>query len=242
MPSQRPVVDGKTIENAYTSEWVEANYVPKETVRADYVPKADHTQRLAAKDAIVTAAKAEADTAKTALLEAQTIGASATETAAELERLRGDIVARDDNEALRIAGIVNASNEIDTGKVDLLRFAHEKTIAAMEEADRPEDAGAHFREWVKDPEGAAKHPNVGHWIKAADANAAAVAPVVVAPAKPPGAPDPNLGAAPVVGKQGEMTPEQLQSFFSSPAYLSMSSEDQAAKFKELETQLNTPNP
>jgi len=235
MANQHPVIDGTTHEDALTVAWVEAHYVPKETVRAEYVPKDDHLKRLKAKDDKLATVKTELDTAKTGLLEAQGTSKDAEATATELARLKGEIALRDDNESLRTAGIVNSRNEVDTGKADMLRFAHQKTIDAMDEDKRPEDLVAHFRTWLTDKEGAAAHPNVGHWVKGAatadPAKPTQVAPKVVIP-------DPNKAADPKApGQQGKMTPDQLQAVFTSPTYLAMSPEDQAAKVKELKSTL-----
>lgn len=237
MANQHPVIDGKTIEDAYTAAWVDAYFVPRETVRADYVPKDEHVRRLEAKDAAIARAKESADAAKTALLEAQGTSRQAQEAAAELAKLKQEITQRDDADALRIAGIVTEANEVDAGRAELLRFAFDKHVAGLDEDKRPADPVQGFRDWLKDPGGAKAHPHVGHWVNPGQAATAPVIPPGTSPVvKPAAPPNPNVGAVtPPTG--GKMTPAQLQAFFASPAYLGLPPAEQQAKYKELSAQL-----
>ena len=169
-------------------------YYTADEVRAEFVPKAEHIERLKAKDA-----KA-AETAETALRASRDAAAAAERVKAleaqvgEVEGLRASLRAAHDQAALARAGVSDAA-------LPYLRLAHSQRIDALPEAERPADVDADFRAWLTATEGGARgHEFVSHYFKAA-APAASPAPAATpapAPARPPAPAPPSTvaGAAP----------------------------------------------
>lgn len=168
-------------------------YYTADEVRAEFVPKAEHLQRLKAKD------EKAAETAETALRASRDAAAAAERVkaleaqAGEVEGLRASLRAAHDQAALARAGVSDAA-------LPYLRLAHSQRIDALPEAERPADVDADFRAWLTATDGGARaHEFVSHYFKAppapAPAPAAAPAP---APARPPAPAPPSTvgGAAP----------------------------------------------
>lgn len=163
-------------------------YYTADEVRAEFVPKAEHLERLKAKD--VKAAEA-ADIALRAQRDAATAGerVKALEAqVAEVQTLRSDLRAAHDQAALARAGVSDAA-------LPYLRLAHQQRIDAMPEAERPADADADFRAWLTAAEGGARgHEFVRHHF-ATPAPAPAVQPQGQVPSPAP-APAPARAPAP----------------------------------------------
>lgn len=163
-------------------------YYTADEVRAEFVPKAEHLERLKAKD---TKAADAADIALRAQRDAATAGerVKALEAqVAEAQTLRSDLRAAHDQAALARAGVSDAA-------LPYLRLAHQQRIDAMPEAERPADTDADFRAWLLASEGGARsHEFVRHHF-ATPAPAPAVQPQGQAPSPAP-APPPARAPAP----------------------------------------------
>jgi len=155
-------------------------YYTADEVRAEYVPKAEHLDRLKAKD------QKAAETAETALRASRDAAAAAERVKAleaqvgEVEGLRTSLRAAHDQAALARAGVSDAA-------LPYLRLAHSQRIEGLPEAERPADVDADFRAWLTAAEGGARsHEFVSHYFKAA----------APAPAAAPGGQGQSPGQAP----------------------------------------------
>jgi hypothetical protein len=162
-------------------------YYTADEVRQDYVPKAEHLDRLKAKDAkaqetAALALQSQADL-KAALDRAKALEAQAKDA----DTLRAEIRSARDAAALARVGVPETA-------LPFLRLAHEQALAAAPEAERPADADAAFRDWLQ-AENGARTSLLGHLF----AQAAAPAAPASHPAQPPGqvpAPAPTQTPAP----------------------------------------------
>jgi hypothetical protein len=174
-------------------------YYTADEVRADFVPKAEHLDRLKAKDAkaqetAALALQSQADL-KAALDRARALEAQAKDA----DALRAEIRSARDAAALARVGVPETA-------LPFLRLAHEQALAAVPEAERPADADVAFREWLA-AENGARTSLLGHLFvqspaPAAPAPAQAPAPAPAPagqPAPAPAPPRPSVMPPSVVG-------------------------------------------
>jgi len=158
-------------------------YYTADEVRQDYVPKAEHLDRLKAKEAkaqetAALALQSQADL-KAALDRAKALEAQAKDA----DALRAEIRSARDAAALARVGVPETA-------LPFLRLAHEQALAAVPEAERPADADAAFREWLA-AENGARTSLLGHLFAQP-----APAPAAPAPAQAPApAPAPAQASA-----------------------------------------------
>lgn len=207
--NKHPTADGRELTGALTLEYVREHFMPKD----------EALKRIAAKETKLQAANEQMLSMQQQLAEAQ----SAT---SQVEELRATLRQRDDLDAFRKAGLAKDDGTYDEGIVDLFRYAYGKHVDSLEEADRPTDRDAGFREWMTAEDGARSHAALGHHLKAA---APAEPPPKESPMhrKPPGRPatPPPTGNAGTVAQQpGKMNAEQLRAYFNSAEYRSMPAE------------------
>lgn len=196
-------------------------YYTADEVREAYVPKAEHLERLRAKD---TKAAEATDIALRAQRDAAAAGerVKALEAeAAQVQALRSDLRAAHDQAALARAGVSDAA-------LPYLRLAHQQRVDAMPEAERPADTDADFRAWLTAAEGGARgHEFVRHYF-------ATPAPAPAPPAAPQGqAPSPAL-APPPARAPAPAPPSTVGGAAPPPT-----SEAQRAAVAGLEAKLNT---
>jgi hypothetical protein len=171
-------------------------YYTADEVRQDYVPKAEHLDRLKAKDAkaqetAALALQSQADL-KAALDRAKALEAQAKDA----DTLRAEIRSARDAAALARVGVPETA-------LPFLRLAHEQALAAAPEAERPADADAAFRDWLQ-AENGARTSLLGH-LFAQPAPAGTAAPAAPSPAPAP-APTPAGAPAPAPPRPSVMPP------------------------------------